>query len=104
MNGDDIEDLRERLRRAFPGHDPQPLEAALLRYGEKPYQNEARRVRDAIIALCDGDPQRLAEHLAIALQDYRDVLAAVSLPRPSADDVEAGRAAVRDLLERWRDD
>lgn len=98
---DDIEQLHECVSRAFPGHDPAPLVSALMSYGEDAWHNEPQRVRLAIIELCEGDPTQLAAHLAIAKEDFRDVLAAVSLPRPSAEQAEAERAAVRALLDLW---
>lgn len=99
MSDDDT--LRALLAHAFPGHDPVPLMAVLQRYGERDWHRETARVHAAIVALCAGDPTQLPVHLAVALEDYRDVLAAVSLPAPSAAETEADTAAVRDVLERW---
>ena len=98
---EDIKQLHECVSLAFPGHDPAPLVSALMSYGEAAWHNEPMRVRFAIIELCDGDPAQLATHLAIARQDFRDVLPAVGLPRPGTEQIEAERAAVRALLERW---
>jgi len=98
---DEHDALREVLRKAFPDHDPQPLLSELLRYGAKNYHNEAARVRLAIVQLCGGDAAQLPYHLAVALQDYRDVLAAVSCPAPSPAQAAAEVAAARALLERW---
>ncbi len=93
--------LRQAVETAFPDHDPAPLLSALMRYGEQPYHNETLRVRLAIVQLCDGDVAQLPVHLAIALDDYRDVLAAVSRPRPSAEQAASEQQAVRELLARW---
>ncbi len=96
--------LLEALRRAFPVHEVAPLHALLLSYGEQSYHNEPQRVRLAIVQLCAGDPARLPIYLAMAKQDYRDVLAAVSLPLPTEAQTAADLAAVSALLERWGDD
>ena len=93
--------LLAALRQYFPGHDPLPLAALLRSYGELPHHREPLRVRLAIVERCHGDPARISAILAIATQDYRDVLAAVSTPTPSAAEVEQDRAAVRELLDTW---
>lgn len=98
---DEHEALREVLRKAFPDHDPQPLLSELLRYGDEPYHNEVPRVRRAIVQLCAGDAARLPYHLGVALQDYRDVLAAASRAPPSTAEAAADIAAARAVLERW---
>ena len=63
-----------------------------------------RRVRLAIVQQCAGDPTRLSAYLAMAKEDYRDVLAAVSLAAPTEQQAITELAAVHKLLERWRDD
>jgi hypothetical protein len=98
---DESDALREALCRAFPDHDPAPLMAELMSYGEQPWHNEAHRVRLAIVQLAAGDAAQLPFHLAVAKEDYRDVLAAVSRPPPSPAQLAADLAAVRDLLDRW---
>ena len=93
--------LLAALRRHFPGHDPRPLVDLLCSYGEQSYHHEPLRVRLAIVDLCHGDPARIPEYLALAKEDYRDVLAAVSTPSPSAAEVERDRALVRSLIDTW---
>ena len=89
------------LRRHFPDHDPVPLAAMLRGYGEQPHHHEPARVRLAIIELCHGDPARLPAWLAVAKEDYRDVLAALSAAPPGAADVEQDLAMVRRLIDTW---
>lgn len=98
---DEHDALREVLRNAFPDLDSEPLLGELLRYGEKSYHNEAARVRLAIVQLCAGDARQLPYHLGVALEDYRDVLAAASRPLPTPQQGAAEVAAARALLERW---
>ena len=95
--------LFEALRHAFPAHDPAPLLAQLLTYGEQAFHNEPARVRLAIVQLCAGDVTRLAEYLAVAREDYRDVLHWASRPLPTPEQTAAELTAARALLDRWGD-
>jgi len=50
------------------------FEALLLEYGQAPHEREVERVRRAILSLSGSDEAKLRYFLAVAKQDYRDVL------------------------------
>ena len=55
----------------------------LDQYGILPSEPERDRVQIAILKLSDSDPDRLAELVALAKRDYRDVLADAEYPEQS---------------------
>jgi hypothetical protein len=62
--------LAGAIARTFPAGERAAVEALLMSYEE----NEAPRVRLAILALANGDLVRLGEMVRAAKLDYRDVL------------------------------
>jgi hypothetical protein len=73
------ESLADVARRSFADHQLVAVFAALDRYtGPEP-----ERVQRAILTLSDGDVGKLSHNVAVALQDYPDVLYWAEYP-PSA--------------------
>ena len=72
VNGDDV---ARKLASMWPDSaERECARAELSRYGSEAHEREAERVRLAILRLCDGQLERLADMVATAKQDYRDVL------------------------------
>jgi hypothetical protein len=100
--------LERRVRRDFPG--PGSADSVLQLLAELPrragYDPEAlasERVRAAIVLLADGDAGRLRQEIDLALEDWRDVLAAAGLADedwPARLDQELGPDAGTTVL--WR--
>jgi hypothetical protein len=106
-----VSDVERVVRRDYhPGQVDEVL--ALLRtYGTESWEREATRVRVAILKLAEGDLSRLREQLAVAKQDYRDVLlgaeylayAALTLRTPRPLPAEARQAIDADwsAYQEW---
>jgi hypothetical protein len=102
--------IERKLVSAWP--DPAERERAraeLSRYGTEPYEREVDRVRLAILRLCEGRLERLAEWVAEAKNDYRDVLVAAEYPAEGEalwalhpDLSEEERRRLEELRERDR--
>jgi hypothetical protein len=89
------------INQAFPDSDMKVILTLLNSYGTKPYQHEQERVQLAVLTLSEGNLDKLKSYLAIAKEDYRDVLAWVSQPIPTVDETERDLVAVNDILNRW---
>jgi len=85
---------------------------ALARYGEARHEGSILRVRLAIVRLATADRLKLDELVAMAKQDYRDVIMWAEYPREgrmlpgagSTTSMEAVRAADRADYLRWLDE
>ena len=102
--------LAKKLRRLFSSaSERQQVEALLARYGTAPHEQEAARVRLAIIKLARSDRDKLEMLVAAAKEDFRDVLAAAEYPIQMKGDgwrlSDAERAPLiqqdREQYERW---
>ena len=77
-------DLVQRLTsKLFPAQPRAVMLGLLDQYGILPSEPERDRVQIAILKLSDSDPDKLAELVALAKRDYRDVLAAAEYPEQS---------------------
>jgi hypothetical protein len=54
--------------------------AILDEFGKQEWNHPSARVRLAILKLADGDLNKLMENTAVAIKDFRDVLAAAEYP------------------------
>jgi hypothetical protein len=52
----------------------------LDQYGVKPYEQERERVQLAALKVSDGKVEKLKEQIAVAKEDYRDVLVLAEYP------------------------
>ncbi len=68
------EDVVQALSETFPDEALPPLLDLVDAYGQTPYERDGERVQIAAIRLSAGDRKRLADLIAAARQDYRDVL------------------------------
>ena len=69
------EDVTRKIAAMWP--DPavrEQVSAELHRYGQAIHEREPERVRLAILKLCEARLDRVAELVATAKRDYRDVL------------------------------
>jgi hypothetical protein len=69
-------------------------------YGVEPYERERERVQLAILNLSLGDEEKLRENIAVAKQDYRDVLLWAEYPEESRIDTAEKRKEIHDLFEK----
>jgi hypothetical protein len=80
----DPHEVGEKLASLFPsGTDRERARGDLAEYGGDELHRDVDRVRLAILRLSEGDPDRVSELVALALTDYRDVLAAAEYPNYS---------------------
>jgi hypothetical protein len=75
------EPVRDKVRSDWSSADDQSTaEQQLDRYGVESHEREKDRVQLAILKLANGDLAKLAEMVAIAKRDYRDVLSWAEYP------------------------
>ena len=74
-------DVERVVRREFSPADAPAAFVMLEEYGKKDGHRELARVRMAVLKLAGGSLERLKENLALADQDYRDVLSFAEYPR-----------------------
>jgi hypothetical protein len=68
------EDVLGIVQRAFPEAKWKTVIETLDLYGGEPNELERERVHIAILELCGSDEGRLLHFVAVAKQDYRDLL------------------------------
>jgi hypothetical protein len=73
-------DVERVVHRDYPPEVVPVVLAALQEYGAKSWHNEPARVRLAVLRLADGHLEKLHQELAVAKEDYRDVLAVAEYP------------------------
>jgi hypothetical protein len=62
------------IQNAFPERDWGQVLVLVDTYGVESYERERERVQLAILKLSKGNEEKLREFVAVAKQDYRDVL------------------------------
>ena len=67
-------DVDRIVRRDYPSQEVPDVLTALDRYGAQKWHREVPRVRLAILKLAGGDSKNLNKFIAMADQDYRDVV------------------------------
>jgi hypothetical protein len=73
-------DVERIVRRDFPSAEHATILAILHQYGTDDWEHERTRVQLAILKLANGSVAELRDHVAMAKEDYRDVLAAAEYP------------------------
>lgn len=97
--------LERVLAREYPPEHRAHLKAVLARYGSESWQREALRVRMACLKCAGSDARQLERYIAVACNDYRDVLAHAAYPaymKAGSDEEKA--AAMRSdwaQLQEW---
>lgn len=76
-----VTDELARVAEGLFGAEATRAMAVLSTYGHAPHHREPERVRHAILALSEGDFERLRHFLEQADKDYRDVLFWGEYPR-----------------------
>jgi hypothetical protein len=99
--GQDRATLMSALQAAFPHGDIGRLVELLDLYGVEPYEREKERVQLAIVALSQGNEEKLCYFIQVAKNDYRDVLSWVETGELSAQQGIQAKQAVSDLLKFW---
>jgi hypothetical protein len=92
-------DVLAAVRTVFPQADTNPIMTLLDEYGVQPYERELERVQLAIINLSGGDERKLRYFLAVAKQDYRDVLFWSEHPEEAKIDAPVEKKRVRERFE-----
>jgi hypothetical protein len=91
------------------------VRAELERYGQAPHEAEVVRVRLAVLKLCEGASSKVAELVAAAKKDHRDVLLWAEYPsegralwalRPNltkaqGEELAGVRAQDREQYRKW---
>jgi|SRR5690349_14306835 len=93
-------DVIAAVRSAFPRADTSALLTLLDRYGVEAHERERDRVQVAIVNLSEGDEDRLRYFLAVAKQDYRDVLFWSEHPEEAKIDTPEKKERVRKMLQK----
>lgn len=98
---DASENLIAAVQAAFPRGDAPSILVALDGYGSAPHESEVARVRLAIVALSEGNEEKLRHLVQVAKTDYRDILAWAQIGPLSAEEGEALQAEARRIIEHW---
>lgn len=104
--------VRTKIAQYWPDIDPQEIVDILDQYGTEPFEQGRARVHLAILKLSEGDKQRLAELVAMAKRDFRDVVAYAEYPEEarlgfvamkqlSQEEAQSVRSRDREQYTRW---
>jgi hypothetical protein len=93
-------DVIAAVRAVFPRAHADAIMALLDGYGVHSYERERDRVQLAIVNLSEGDESKLRYFLAVAKQDYRDVLFWSEHPEEAKIDTPEKKKRVREMLEK----
>lgn len=80
------QDVMTTVLNLFPSRSAKTVLELLDLYGVEEYERERERVQLAILALSQGNEDKLLHFVEAAKQDYRDVLYWAEYPQPSAQD------------------
>ena len=95
------DDVIAAVQAAFPGRDPAAILGVLDLYGTQSHERERERVHLAVVALSDGNEDKLLHFIQAAKTDYRDVLHwHASGPLPESEGRKLQQDA-RTLIEKW---
>ena len=94
-------DVIAAVEAAFPGRDAAEIVEQLDLYGTESYERERQRVQLAIVALSQGQEEKLLDLIQAAKRDYRDVLSWAATGPLSASQGEEARQAAARILARW---
>jgi hypothetical protein len=95
------DDVVAAVRAAFPSSDPATILGVLDLYGTESYERERERVQLAIVALSEGNEDKLLHFVQAAKTDYRDVLHwQASGPLSESEGHKLQQAALG-LIEKW---
>jgi hypothetical protein len=78
-------DLLEEIQKLFPPEHIFEVSSLLLTYGEQPYEREVDRVRGGILTVSGNDIAKVERMVAMAKNDYRDLIVAAEYTRPRTE-------------------
>ena len=70
-------------------------------YGIEPHERERERVQLAVLKLADGNEDKLRQFVAVAKQDYRDVLFWADNPEQAKLDTPEKRERIKKMFEQF---
>ena len=85
----------------FPAGSWERVLALLETYGVESYEREHERVQLALLKLSSGSEEKLREYVAVAKEDYRDILLWADSPDESRMDTPERKKQVRKLLAKF---
>ena len=97
------EDVIAAVRTAFPRSDAATILEVLDLYGTAPHEQSRERIQLAIIALSEGDEDKLLYFVQCAKTDWRDVLHWHQTGPLTPEEGERLEQEARRLIERWGD-
>ena len=89
------------VEKTFPEASHSRVLELLDSYGVESYERERQRVQLAILKLSEGSEEKLRELVAVAKQDYRDVLFWADNPEEAKLDTPEKRERVRKMFEQF---
>ena len=96
--------VEKKTQQLFPRESWPQVRQLLQEYGSEDWEQEADRVRLALLKLSDGNLEQLRSCLKTAQQDYRDVLAGAEFPEEMTFDSwnldEKGRRELKQARKR----
>ncbi len=95
------EEIIAAIRTVFPDSDAATVLSVVDLYGVEPHEREKERVQLAIVALSQGDEDKLLYFVQTAKTDYRDVLHWHATGPLTPEQGEQERQRAIRLLERW---
>jgi hypothetical protein len=95
------EEVIAAIRAVFSASDAATVLAVLDLYGVEPHERERERVQLAIVALSEGNEDRLLRFVQTAKTDYRDVLCWHETGPLTPEQGKQEQAAVLRLLEQF---
>ena len=104
--------VRQKIARYWPDVDPEEIMAILDQYGVEQTERGRERVQLAILKLSAGNRERLADLVAMAKRDFRDVLAYAEYPEEialgfvkmsqlSPDEIRSVRKRDKEQYKKW---
>ena len=89
------------VKARFPEASWERVLALVETYGVESYERERERVQVAVVKLSGGSEEKLRECVAIAKEDYRDILLWADSPEDARMDTPEKKRQVRELLAKF---
>ena len=94
-------DVVAAARARFPEETWARVLELLETYGVESHERERERVQLALVKLSGGSEEKLREYVAVAKEDYRDILLWADSPEEARMDTPEKKRQVRELLAQF---